>query len=73
MESCDCDRASIHDCICPQCRIRFLEHKLEEAKKALLLLNDFLWYETVPDGYKELIVKKLTENDCRVDDGWDLE
>jgi len=29
------------------------------------------WYDTGTVGYKELIVKKLQENDCRVDQNWD--
>ena len=71
MESCDCDRTSIHDCVCPECRIRYLEYKLEVAREGLVVLNGLLWYDTVPDGEKEKIVKILTENGCRVDMGWD--
>ena len=31
-ESCDCDRTSIHDCVCPECRIRFLEARVAELQ-----------------------------------------
>lgn len=24
LESCDCDRSSLHDCICPQCHARYI-------------------------------------------------
>ena len=31
IETCDCDRAVIHDCVCSQCRARFLsaQHNVE--------------------------------------------
>ena len=48
-----------------------LKKDLELARGTLLLLNDFLWYETVPVGYKELIIKKLKENNVAVSKGWE--
>lgn len=70
-----CPRCHLYDKgsdeICPQCRINYLEQSLQTAKGTLLLLNDFLWYDTVSVGYKEMIVKKLKENGCRVDQGWE--
>lgn len=24
LESCDCDRSSLHDCVCPQCHARYI-------------------------------------------------
>lgn len=48
-----------------------LENELAKAKKALLMLNDFLWYETVPVSIKKMIVKNLKDNGCDVDDGWE--
>lgn len=27
LETCSCDKTSLHDCICPFCRLRYLEHE----------------------------------------------
>ena len=35
LESCDCDRTNIHDCVCPTCRIRFLNARIIELETAL--------------------------------------
>jgi len=48
-----------------------LENELAKARKALLMLNDFLWYETVPVSEKLKIVKTLKDNCCDVDEGWE--
>lgn len=34
-ESCACDHTSIHDCVCPYCRIRFLEARVAELGRLL--------------------------------------
>ena len=34
LETCDCDRSSVHDCVCPQCRARFLSTQQPHAPDA---------------------------------------
>lgn len=31
-KSCDCDRTVIHDCVCPQCRKRFIESQKQTGE-----------------------------------------
>ena len=37
LETCDCDRTVIHDCVCPQCRERYLvAHWIDEIEYRIL-------------------------------------
>lgn len=57
MESCDCDKTSIHDCICPECHQRYLDSlgiTQEEYLKPLLMelqtKGKYIGIMHVPDG-----------------------
>ena len=55
-ESCDCDRTSIHDCVCPECRNRFLAALLVSAQEQIALLMD------ESNGYRARVAELEAEN-----------